>query len=112
MIVWFDKACINHVMTATDARTQIAALNTIINTLVQAAAAAALNGNIKEYSFDDGMTKTRMEYRDVEAITASIKGLMSLQQLYLQMPGMNNRVIRLIDSKNMPNYFPINGFPI
>lgn len=103
MIVWFDKSAINTVMTPTQCRTAIAALQTIINTLLSVAANAALNADIKEYNYNDQMTQVKMEYKDVGAIAAQIKGLMALQQLYLQMPGMNSRTIRLIDSKNMPH---------
>lgn len=111
MIVWFDKSAINTVTTPTQARAAIASLNTIIDTLLQAATAAALNANIKEYNFDDGMTKVKMEYKDVGAIAAQIKALQALQQIYLQMPGMNSRVIRLIDSTTMPNFWPLNCNP-
>ncbi|MBX2906168.1 MAG: hypothetical protein KF744_09030 [Taibaiella sp.] len=107
MIIWFDSNCVERVMTATTARAKIAAIQGVIDTLLEAAAAAALNSDMQEYSFDNGQTKTRVIYKDVNAIVASIKGLMALQQLYLQMPGMNNRVVRLIDSKNFTNYFPV-----
>lgn len=114
MIVWFDKSSINTVTSATNARAALAALDNIITTLMNAAGQAALNaGNFKEYSYDDGQTKTRIEYADVRAISAQINALLALQQVYLQMPGMNSRVFRLIDSKNMPNFFggcsPIGG---
>lgn len=108
MVVWYSKQGINHIMNPTDAKAAIASLQDLINTLMAAAAQAALTGNVKEYSFDDGMTKTKMEYKDVESITASIKGLMALQQIYLQMPGMNPRVLRMISSQNMPNLLPFN----
>jgi hypothetical protein len=107
MIVWFDKCAIQQITTPTQARAAIASLNTIIDTLVQAAAAAALNANIKEYNYNDNMTHVRMEYKDVGAIAAQIKALMALQQVFLQMPGMNSRVIRLVDSKNMPNLWSL-----
>lgn len=103
MIIWFDKSAMNKIMTPTKAADAIVALQAIIDTLLGAAAQAALNANMKEYSFDDGQTKTRVEYVNVGAIAAQIKALISLQEIYLQMPGMNSRVIRLIDSKNMPN---------
>jgi hypothetical protein len=106
MIVYVNKSCIETVNTPTTARARIAAIDVIINTLVNAAEAAALNANIKEYRFDDGVTKVMFEYSDVKAISAQIQALMALQQLYLQMPGMNSRVTRLIDSKCMPNYGP------
>jgi hypothetical protein len=106
MIVWFDKSAIEKITTPTNARAAIASLDAIINTLIAAAGAAALNAGVKEYSFDDGMTKTKMEYRDMSAITAQIRALQALQQIYLQMPGMNNRVIRLCDKSQFPNYFP------
>ena len=112
MVVWFSKECIDHVQKPCDIRTKIAAIQTIIDTLDAAMLNAALTGNIKEYSFDDGMTKTRMEYKDIETMNAAVNALMARQQVLLQSPGLNNRVVRLIDSKNMPNYFPINGFPI
>lgn len=106
MIVYVDKSCIEVVNTPTTARARIAAIDVIINTLLDAAGTAALNANIKEYRYDDGVTKVMFEYADVDAIAAQIKALMALQQLYLQMPGMNSRVTRLIDSKCMPNFGP------
>ncbi len=109
MIVWFDKACIERIMTTTDARTMVASLRQIINTLVQAAAVAALKGDVKAYKYDDTMTKTSFEYADAGAIAAQIKALISLQEIYLQMPGMNSRITRLIDIKNMPALGPINS---
>ena len=104
MIVWFDKSAIDTVTTPTAARAAIAQLQAIIDTLMGAAAQAALNANIKEYHYNDQMTQVKMEYKDVGAIAAQIKALMALQQLYVQMPGLNSRVIRLVDSKNMPNW--------
>lgn len=106
MIVWWDKGAVQKVMTATDARVIIASLQVIINTLLQAATAAALKGDIKEYNFNDQMTSVRMEYKDAGAIAAQIKSLIALQQIYLQMPGMNSRITRLVDTKNMPNWWP------
>lgn len=106
MIVYFNKLAMNRVMTPTAARAAIAALNDIIATLMGAAAASALNGNIKEYKVDDGQIKAQFEYKDAGAIAAQIKALMSLQQLYLQMPGLNSRVIRLVDASNMPSMLP------
>ncbi len=111
MIVWFDKNAVNTITTPSNAQAAINSLNTIINTLLGAAAEAALNAGVREYNYDNGMTKVKMEYKDAGAIAAQIKGLMALQQIYLQMPGMNSRVIRLIDSKNMPNLFPFNCNP-
>jgi len=104
MIVWFDAAAIERVTTKTDARTAIASLSAIIDTLISAAtvAAVATNDTITEYKYDDHQTRTyvKREYRDVAAITAQIRDLQALQQVFLQMPGMNNRVIRLMDGKN------------
>lgn len=110
MIVWVEQSCINTITNPANAKAMIASLNTVINTLVAAAAAAALNANIKEYKVDDGVTKAQFEYADAGAIAAQIKALMAVQQLYLQMPGMNSRVTRLIDSKNMPNVGPFANF--
>ena len=71
------------------------------------AASMALNANIKEYRVDDGQTKVMFEYQDISAITAQIRKLQALQEVYLQ-SGLKSRVVRLIDSKNMPNLWPLN----
>ncbi len=110
MIIWVDKNAVHTVNTPSTARARIAALDVIINTLLDAATRAALNGNIKEYRFDDGVSKVMFEYVDAGAIAAQIRGFQALQQVYLQMPGVNSRVTRLIDSKNMPNVGPFSNF--
>jgi len=105
MIVYLNKSDIQNIQTTVQYQTAIASLQNIINTLMAAAAAAALNANIQAYRYDDGQSKTNMEYRDVKAIAAQIMAFTALQQMYLQMPNMNGRMMRLIDSKNFPNFF-------
>ena len=113
MIVWVDKSCVEKINTPTTAGARIAAINVIIDQLLDAASKAALNANIKEYRLDDGVTKVMFEYGTVKDIAAQIQALMALQELYLQMQGKRGRVTRLITTKCMPNYGPWgNGLPI
>lgn len=104
MIIWFDNNCIQRITTPTNAKAAIASLQAVIDMLISAAAAVALNSSLKEYGFDDGQTKTKMVYQNVGAIAAQINDLIALQQIYLQSPGMNNRVVRLIDASNFVPY--------
>ena len=113
MIVWTDKASVDTINTPSTARARIAAIDIIIDQLLDAAGKAALNANIKEYRLDDGVTKVMFEYGTVKDISIQIRELMALQELYLQMQGMRGRMTRLITTKCMPNYGPWgNGLPI
>ena len=106
MIVYYDATAIQHISNPTDVQTAINALQNIINTLMQAAAQAALTGNMKEYSYDNGMTKTKVEYKDLKAITASMEALIRLKNMYLKYSN-GTAVITLCDANNFPNWFPI-----
>jgi hypothetical protein len=92
--VWFNKSAIEKSETAATRDQRIAALDNIINTLIGAAANAALNGDKKEYRLDDGQTKISVVYQDLNAISAAITSLERVKQMYL-----NRNVGR--QSKNM-----------
>ena len=100
MRIWFDKSDIQQMENVTDAQATITAIDNVIQTLLGAAAKAALTGNMTEYKIDTGQTKQSVVYKDVTAITASITSLNNLKQYYLN--AINGRVSRTVDAKNLP----------
>ncbi len=102
MIVWFDKSAIEKAETPTTIADGLAAIEAIIVTLLAAMAKAATTGNMSEYSLDDGQTKIKVVYKDLEAMQASFFALQRMKQYYIN--AANGRVWRAMDSKNFPNW--------
>ncbi len=100
MIVWFDSSCIHKIQTAQSALDKIAALQEMIDILDAAMLLRPEQVNQKGYLYEDGMTKTSMQFQDSKAMTDYIKGLEARQQRLLQSPGLNSRVNRMVDGKN------------
>lgn len=87
---------------------KITALDAVIAALYITAEKSAANDNIKEYSLDDGQTKIKTMYKGTDAVLTSIKGFEGLRDAYVVRYNKlkTGSVIRLVDSKNLPN----NGF--
>lgn len=102
MIVWFDKSAIQQAEDATTIDAGLAAIEAIIATLLAAMAKAAVTSNMQEYGLDDGQTKIKVIYKDLEAMQASFFALQRMKQYYVN--ARNGRVFRGMDSKNFPNW--------
>jgi hypothetical protein len=86
----------------TNLKDRINRIQLVIAALDNMMITAATTGNYDEYSLDDGQTKIRTKYRDINAIANSIdKFDLILQKLYARLNNnKNGRMIRLVDTKN------------
>mgnify|MGYP007115160362 CR=1 FL=1 len=78
-MVVFDSADI-YILGAPTMCEQLARIEAVINALYATAIKAAANGNISEYSLDDGQTKIRTVYKDASSVQASILAFERLKQ--------------------------------
>jgi len=93
----YDSAEI-YISSATSTRSKITRIDAIIDALFTTALKAAENGDVTEYSLNDGQTTIRTVYKDAAAVMASIKSYEAIKQMYINQ--LNGRVFRLVDSKN------------
>lgn len=100
-MVYYDSADI-YIESATTIRAKITRINTVITALESSALKAAAQGNISEYSLDDGQTKIRTVYRNPEEVAASINAFEVIKQRYINK--LTPRMVRLVDSKNFKRY--------
>ncbi len=100
--IWFDKGAIVKPESNTTAQARIDKINVLIDTLLDAQLVFAADPNKKEYGLDDGQTKIKVMYRDLDAVALSIRTWENLKTMYLNR--VNGRVFRSLDSKNFPNW--------
>ena len=100
MLIWFDKDAIQKIESTATRQERIAAIDTIIDTLLSAAASAALNSDLMEYKADTGQTKVSRMFRDPSAIAAAVMSFEKIKVMYVNR--QNGRMTRLIDSRNLP----------
>lgn len=93
----YDSADL-YIECATDLRAKIARINAIITALENAAVKGAATGHLSEYNLDDGQTKIRTAYRNMEEVMQAIKSFEQIRQMYINR--LNGRHVRLVDSKN------------
>jgi hypothetical protein len=80
---------------ATTSKDKVARIDTLINSMYDAADKAALTGTVDSYSIDDGQSKINTKYKGVDAIIEQIKNLEKLKIMYLNR--INGRVMTLKD---------------
>lgn len=99
--VWYDKSAIVQPESKTTEAARIGKINSIIDALLDAQLAFEADPNKKEYGLDDGQTKIRMQYRDLDALAAAILAYERIKQMYLNR--LNGRMTRLVDLRAFPN---------
>ncbi|MCH9620991.1 MAG: hypothetical protein S4CHLAM20_04050 [Chlamydiia bacterium] len=73
--------CSCYLETATSLKDKLKKYDALISAMYTSAEKAALNGDIDEYSLDDGQTKIRNIYRSPEDLIKAIKALEQLRQI-------------------------------
>lgn len=73
MAVYFT--CIDYIRCASNTKEKIERINAIIEALEDSMLEGALKANIEEYSIDDGQTKIKTVFRDVNQIEDAITAL-------------------------------------
>lgn len=96
----FDSSSI-YITSATTLHEKLTRVNAIITALEDVALKAAANGDISQYSLDDGQTKIMTNYRTAEDVANSIQAFEVIRQRYINQ--LNGRMVRLVDSKNFRN---------
>lgn len=96
-MIEYDSASI-YVDSATDLRTKITRIKSVIAALETTALTAAEKGAVSEYSLDDGQVKIKTTYRNPKEVSDSINAFEAILQRYVNQ--LNGRHIRLVDSKN------------
>lgn len=96
--MFYDSEAI-YVNSKTDALSKIAAIDNIIGGLLTTAMAAVGNADMQTYQLNDGQTEIKMNYRSLTEITQAIKDWRSIKALYAG--DINNRVVRMMDAKNL-----------
>ena len=81
-----------------DLKSKIAAIDTIINTLLVAATTGAANEGLKEYSLNDGQVIIKEVYDNAESTFKAIKGFETLKNYYVAK--INGRVFKLVPNIN------------
>lgn len=87
---------------ASDYVTKIERIDAVIVAMEDSLLKAAVNQHITEYMLDDGQTKIRTEYRNVEEISESIRGLERVRQIYINR--LNKRIVNYRDAKSLRYY--------
>lgn len=99
MAIYFSAK--NYIDSACTLQAKMANIDQIIDALFTCAINSADNTGIDEYFLNDGQTQIRTKYRDTAAIYTSIKNFEALKRYY-QRQLTGGRMIRLVDSKNLP----------
>lgn len=105
--IWFDKSAILQAESKTTAAERVTKINAIIDGLLDAQIAFAADPNKQEYGMDDGQTKIKMVYRSLDALAMSIAHWERVKQMYVNR--YNGRMMRLMDSRNFPNWYNLIG---
>ena len=71
-MIYFDSADI-YIESAISVKDKITRIKAVITALETSALKAAANGNISEYSLDDGQTKIKTVYRNPTEVANSIQ---------------------------------------
>ena len=90
----------DYVRSCTDREAKIAAIDEIINKLLDAAATGADTSHLNEYWLNDGQVQIKNIYRNMTELMDGIKRWESLRNYYVQQG--TGRVTRLVDSRNFP----------
>lgn len=88
----------SYLAAATAANARLQAIETLIDSLLLAAAEGATVANKSEYSLNDGQTTLRVVYKDVASIMASIKALEQMKARIIN--NSTGRMVQLRDGKN------------
>lgn len=93
------KSASEYVETCTSVKAQIAAIDAIVTALFLVALKAAENGDISQYSLDNGQTVVQTTYRTAKDVADSIAAFKAIRKSLV-----NDRIgigmVRLVDSKN------------
>lgn len=93
------KSASEYVQTCTTVKQQIAAIDAIIAALFLVALRAAENGDISQYSLDNGQTVVQTSYRTAKDVADSIAAFQSLRKSLVN-DKIGAGMVRLVDSKN------------
>lgn len=96
--MFYDSEAI-YVNSKTTALARIAAIDVIIEGLLTSAINSVGNADIQNYQLNDGQTEIKMMYKSLDQITKAIKDWRMIQDLYAG--DINNRVVRMVDAKNL-----------
>jgi hypothetical protein len=99
--LYFDS-CGLFIESQTSLAAKIAALDSIIDTLYSVLVRVAGGEDVQEYQLNTSQTIIKLSGRSVSQITASIQALKIQREDYINR--LNGRTIRMMDSKNFPNY--------
>lgn len=97
----------DYIIKASDEKIKITRMTAIINAYSDTLLAGALNGNISEYSLDDGQSKIKTVNRNLKEL-ADLISVLELQRdrLIVRYNKFNTgSMVRLIDSKNLRNNY-------
>lgn len=102
-MLYYDSAAI-YINSAASQQARLANINAVLTALYAQRLATALNdtkANVSEYSLDDGQTKIKTVYRNLDQINNAIHTLeRERQTVYNQ---LNGRMTRLRDQRNFRN---------
>ena len=95
-VLYFKLDC--NFDTATSVRAKITKLDAIITALLNTALTSVENGNIVEYEFDTGQTRTNVTYSKTSDVTTTIKKYEDLRTYYINK--LLPRQVQLVDKSN------------
>jgi hypothetical protein len=80
---------------------KITRYDAIIASMETALETAVISGHLEEYWLDDGQSRTKVTYRNIDDMTKAISGLEMLRQRCINR--LNGRSIALRDARGMRN---------
>lgn len=97
----------DYIIKSSDELVKITRMTAIINAYSDSLLAGALNGNISEYSMDDGQSKIRTVNRSPKDLASLIEVLeLQRDKLIVRYNKLNiGSIYRLVDSKNLRNNY-------
>lgn len=88
--------------TCADIKSKIIKIDAILDSLFETALSSVANGDTVEYTLDTGQSKIHKVFATTASVTQAIKDYETLRAMYAQK--LTSRVVRLVDSKSLPNY--------
>ncbi len=96
------KSATEYVQSCATVKAQVAAIDAIISALLLVALKAAENGDISQYSLDNGQTVISTTYRTAGDVASSIKEFRRIRAMIVN-DKVGAGMVRLMDSKNFRN---------